>query len=395
MDSTQINGNSVSPTRHGSFLGAEVSQEHLKLIDELKTMIDATYANKDSDQTYESDVIEGLYRDLNSEQELNSINTSSSKKFQLSHQEVEWLAKNPKNIWLDYITYRYQFKVYPKMRKLLDFPLYLLIEPTPICNIRCTMCFQVDPIFNTKAYRDFMDIDLFKSLVDQAVEGKCRAITLASRGEPTLHPKFGEMLQYLNESKIMDIKVNTNATRLTEKLIHNILSAGVHEVVFSVDAATKKTYEEIRVGGKFDQVVRNIELFNEIRKRDYPNSRTVSRITGVKIREDQDLGQMQEFWSKRVDQVAMKNAILRWDSYNNPPSDEKRPCSLLWERLYIWSDGTANPCDFDYQSKLAIGNINDRPIREIWQGDGYNKLRENHEKAMRNSVFPCDRCDYI
>ena len=37
------------------------------------------------------------------------------------------------------------------------------------------------------------------------------------------------------------------------------------EVIFSVDAGTKETYEKIRFKGKFDRVVKNIELFNNKR----------------------------------------------------------------------------------------------------------------------------------
>ena len=43
-----------------------------------------------------------------------------------------------------------------------------------------------------------MDVDLFKSVVDQAV-GEIEFITLASRGEPTIHPKFNELMDYLRE----------------------------------------------------------------------------------------------------------------------------------------------------------------------------------------------------
>ena len=38
----------------------------------------------------------------------------------------------------------------------------------------------------------FMDIDLFKELIDQIEESSL--LTFASRGEPTLHPKFLEIL---------------------------------------------------------------------------------------------------------------------------------------------------------------------------------------------------------
>ena len=64
-----------------------------------------------------------------------------------------------------------------------------------------------------------MMFELFKKVVDEANEIGVGAVTLASRGEPTLHKKFSEMLEYLNKKKnIFEIKVNTNGTFLNDKI---------------------------------------------------------------------------------------------------------------------------------------------------------------------------------
>jgi radical SAM protein with 4Fe4S-binding SPASM domain len=325
----------------------------------------------------------GISRAVNEQSETGSI---------LSNQELDWMEKHAPSQWLPYVLYRYRFKIYPPQRKLLDFPLHLLIEPTSICNLRCVMCFQVDTTFTKREYMGMMPWELFTSVVDQAREHRCNAITLASRGEPTLHRRFGEMLQYIADAGVMDIKINTNATKLTEKLTHEILAAGVNQVVFSVDAATKATYESIRVLGKFEQVVENIDRFNTIRAVHYPQSPTVTRISGVLVRDDQDVEQMSEFWSSRVDQIVINRAIPRWDSYNNPLVDSTDACGLLWERMYVWYDGTVNPCDFDYKSCLAIGNASEAPLSQLWTSEPYRRLREAHLQAQRTSCYPCDRC---
>ena len=62
---------------------------------------------------------------------------------------------------------------------------------------------------------------------------------------------------------------------------------------------------------------------------------------------------MTEFWSKIVDEVSIKSAALRWDTYKNPINQIKEPCLGLWNRMYIWYDGKVNPCDTDYKSYLC------------------------------------------
>ena len=115
----------------------------------------------------------------------------------LSPQEIHFLNLNSHEIWAEYLIFRYKMNYFPKKKIVYDFPIYLLIEPVSACNLRCVMCFQIDESFTSdSSFMGMMDIDLFKNIIDQAVEGGTKAITLASRGEPTLHPKLGEMLEY-------------------------------------------------------------------------------------------------------------------------------------------------------------------------------------------------------
>tara|TARA_B100000686_G_C16697049_1_gene921163 strand:+ start:14 stop:1192 length:1179 start_codon:yes stop_codon:yes gene_type:complete len=380
-------------TRHGNFLSSlNINKEEIKKsVINILSNLAINKLNKEDQKILED--IKISFQNLNQD-DLSFINkTDVSNKFSLTIQELNWLSKNPQNNWVKYLIYRYKFKVYPKRKIVTDFPQYILIEPTSICNLRCIMCFQVDKSFSSnKKYLGYMNLDLFKNILDQAKENGCNAITLASRGEPTLHKDFDKLSKTLHDSYLLDCKLNTNATMLNEKKINEILSANFSEVIFSVDAGTKETYEKIRYKGKFDKVVKNIELFNSIRDKNFKNSNTVTRIAGVKILDEQDLDQMESFWSNLVDEVSIKSASERWDSYNNKVNSIKDPCMNLWTRTYVWYDGTVNPCDFDYKSFLAVGNANMNLLKDIWKNKKYNKLRENHLNKLRGKHNPCDRC---
>ena len=96
---------------------------------------------------------------------------------------------------------------FPKKKIVYNFPIYLLIEPVSACNLRCIMCFQVDESFSkNQDYMGNMDFDLFKKIVDDAQDIGIQALTLTGRGEPTLHPKFGDMLDYC-KGKFFDLKI--------------------------------------------------------------------------------------------------------------------------------------------------------------------------------------------
>ena len=311
----------------------------------------------------------------------------------LSPQEIQFLNSNPQELWAEYLIFRYKFDNFPKKKIVFDFPIYVLIEPVSACNLRCIMCFQIDESFsNNKNFMGKIDFSLFKKIIDECQQGGTKAITLASRGEPTLHPQLGDMLEYCS-GKFLELKLNTNATKLTEKLSHQILKNGVTDLVFSVDSYSKEEYELIRVKGVFEDVLNNIKRFKEIKEIHYPNSNCATRISAVKVNEKQDPQKFKDFWQQYVDHVVMVEMEQRWDTYNNPIEIAgKNACEYLWERMYIWYDGTCNPCDADYKSVLSVGSINNSTVREVWHSLKYDELRKHHMNGQRSSCYPCNRC---
>lgn len=294
-----------------------------------------------------------------------------------------------------YLFYRYRYEIFPQRRILDDFPPCLQVEPSSICNYRCVFCYQTDEAFTRQeaGHMGRMPFSIFQEVVDQAA-GRCEAVTLASRGEPLICPEIERMLSYA-AGKFLAFKINTNAWFLDERKCHAILSAGVSTVVFSADAASEPAYSRFRVGGKLARVVENIRRFQEIREKHYPNSRTITRVSGVQIPGTPNLDEMERFWGDLVDQVAFVKYNPWENTYERPVNDIAEPCSDLWRRMFVWWDGTVNPCDVDYRSTLAVGNIRQMPLADLWRSEKYMQLREAHEAGRRAGRFPCNRCTVV
>ena len=363
-----------------------------RIIGRIEKLINAEIEHSELKSQEDTGVLYAL-QEMASNDQVTSVVTTHTENFELTLQELHWLDKHDETDWVDYLVHRYKFRTFPKLQKVANFPPYLLIEPTSICNLRCVMCFQIDETFTRdKSMMGLMSWELFTSVVDQAAENGCDAITMASRGEPTLHKRFGEMLHYIRKKGFLDTKINTNATLLNDALIRDILGSEVANVTFSVDAITAESYEKIRVRGKFDQVLDNIKLFNKIRAEDFPNSKTTTRISGVAVDPDQNPEEMEQFWSDLVDEVVIVPSLPRWDSYNNPRFMRNEACEILYSRMYVWWDGTCNPCDFDYKSLLTVGNANTQSLVDIWKSEKYTRFRTLHENMRRSELNPCDRC---
>lgn len=291
-----------------------------------------------------------------------------------------------------YLVHRYRYEIHPQLHVLDDFPPYLQIEPTSICNYRCVFCYQTDNSFTRRSngFMGHMTLETFMNLIDQA-EGNVEFVSLASRGEPMLCKAINEMLAY-TRGKFLNLKLNTNASVLDEDKSHAILQSGVKTLVFSADAAEEPLYSQLRVNGSLNKVLANIERFQKIRETEYSQAKIITRVSGVKVRHEQDLDSMERFWGGLVDQVAFVDYVPWENVYDSPHTSVTTPCSDLWRRMFVWWDGRVNPCDVDYRSTLTAGRLGENELRQLWRSEPYEKLRAGHVAGRRTSVSPCNRC---
>jgi radical SAM protein with 4Fe4S-binding SPASM domain len=326
------------------------------------------------------------------------LNFTNNKKlnFPINKHIEMFILKNQKDInkVIKYIIFRYKFHLAGSKKINFGYPPYLLIEPVSTCNLRCPFCFQTDKSFTKKPFMGVIDFEFFKNIVDQADEMGTGAVTIASRGEPTMHKKYAQMLEYLNKkNNIFEIKTNTNGTYLNEEICHAIFKNNVTQVVVSSDHYIKEDYERLRLGSNFEKVVKNVDMLFNIRKEHYPDSLTEIRISGIDNERNLDRKKFKEFWIKRSDHVTAGFPLERWNTYeNNVLPDIKDPCENLWDRMYVWFDGKVNPCDADYKSYLSYGSAKEYSLKELWNNKINSNIRNNHLNNKRNELNPCDRC---
>jgi len=328
---------------------------------------------------------------------LQSNDSSSLAKncFFLREHVVEEMRRLSDDELIRYLRYRYSYDMFPVTKHLTLYPPLVQIEPTSVCNYRCVFCYQTDARLNKKAngHMGMMEMSLFKKIIDELV-GKVEAITLASRGEPLIHPNIDEMLNYVS-GKFLAVKVNTNASLLDERLSRVILKSNIQTLVFSVDADSDPLYSKLRVNGNFEKVHSNIKRFHEIKAEEFPESRLIIRVSGVEYGEEQKIDTMNSVWKKFADQVAFVE-YNPWETvYDSALSEISTPCSDLWRRMFIWWDGRTCPCDVDYLTTLMNDSVVAKTVAEIWGGSQYEALRKNHLSGKRSSLSPCNKCVVI
>jgi len=265
-----------------------------------------------------------------------------------------------------------------------------------VCNAKCPNC----PYTNSQIranYKDrvFMNEDTYKIIADQCGEYGAW-IRLSGGGEPMLHPKAVELMEY---AKKVGAKVGliTNGSRFDEKNIIRLLKAQVDMIEFSIDAADPETYRKVRNGLSWDTLLRNVKKMVDLRNK--LRSKTKVIASGVN-QVDVDIEVVEKFWAPMVDHF-QKRKYLTWgitdpsksaDTTPYLPPEQYIPCPFLFERLNIDSRGKVMVCGFDIAAKTDMGNVHEKSIKEIWHGEGFEYYRQIHLSRKGQEIELCRDC---
>jgi radical SAM protein with 4Fe4S-binding SPASM domain len=310
----------------------------------------------------------------------------------VNEKAINWEQKKS----TEYHKYRKKWLDNPRDFILEDAPLHLDIEPTNACNLKCPMCprtvLLAEDDGKKKLKLGYMDFELYKNLIDQAAKIGVYSIKLNWLGEPLMHPRLVDMVKYAKEQGIIDVMFNTNAVLLSEKMILNLIDAGLDRIFFSFDSPVKETYEKVRVGANYDDVLTNIKNINKIKAMqgiDYP----LTRVSMVLMKNNkQELQQYIELFEDIVDitaYVEYREPLGKDDSNNE---HFNFACSQLWQRMFVAWDGEVVVCCVDAERENIVGNVNNDGIKSIWQNEKYAHIRNKHKVGKYYEISMCKKC---
>lgn len=300
-----------------------------------------------------------------------------------------------------YREYRRLWKEVPEQLQILDRPLHLDIEVTSRCNLLCPFCARTQRV-NDGTWRKSGDIDIeiFKSIVDQMVKDGIYAMNLNYLGEPLIHKQLCEMIRYAKSNGILDVFFHTNGVLLTEKRSRELIATGLDKLVISFDSPYKEKYEAVRINAKYDHVLKNVINFNRIRT-EIGSITPVTRINFIKLPgvTQTEIDALFELFTPHVDAIGLLDYIEGDNSKRNVPDypsdyNSKFVCSQLLTRMLVLDDGTVTPCCSDYDTEEPLGNLKDSTIKEIWLSERRTNMVKKHLEGKFHHIPVCRRCDY-
>lgn len=282
-----------------------------------------------------------------------------------------------------------------------DFPLYLAVEVTSKCNSSCRMC-----------PRSFMEIIHGDLIMEEALREKIivecrernaflRRVTVNGHGEPLMDPGLPRFISRLKKAGVKEVFFSTNASLLNDEKTPEILASGVDQIDVSIDAFSKKLYEELRRGLDRDVVYNNVSNFLNARKSGGFKTKIRFRyiLQGIN---DSEFEPFSKFWKTRLssgDIISRKIQHTFGGTMAKSGESEKLqkiaalPCKGIFSTMAIYANGNVSLCNYDMELRHTLGNVNDNKIAEIWKNPKLHALRLGHLEKGRFAWEECLKCD--
>ena len=322
----------------------------------------------------------------------------------------------------------YLFDEFEKLRK--SEPYVFNIETTNYCNMRCIMCPRTSLMtrknvwVDDAAYEHVLDqitphtpdaLEHFWNYIEnqyninqntQSEDGfyfhvVARCLTLHGYGEPLLDKFIVSRVKKCAERNIPSyfscVPANINMARIEE-----LMEAGLSVIKFSIDALDDEQAKAIR-GNKNNFDAAFEKLLEVVKLRDKKRYETKIVVTLIALGASEKDRKLQRDFMEMFDPYNVFNYVKsqdnRWYFEDDKPADNvshyvREYCEFPWTSLTVMANGEVVPCTQDYDAEMSFGNVSEKSLKEIWNGQKYRDFRQWHLTGNFPKGNKCnERCD--
>jgi len=295
---------------------------------------------------------------------------------------------------------------------------------TNLCNLRCKHCYQDD--FSRRNDLDWAGLKKISDNILTTIKGWDKTVCIhLTGGEPLLKPELFDLLNYLDQSPVVEeLGIITNGLLFNRDVVKRLPEfSKLKKIKISLDGADAETNDSIRGEGTFDKVIQNIPLIKKensfeiilmftVMKRNFRALQSFFKlcqdlgINGFIIerfipwgrgRERMEEVLNKEEWKELIKKlldffsIEEENSFLPYQAFQISFNGEEpellgAPCVIGRHGLCIMPNGSVFPCR---RFPISIGNLLNNSLKTIWEE---SDLLENLRRK-ENLKGKCGRCE--
>jgi radical SAM protein with 4Fe4S-binding SPASM domain len=219
-----------------------------------------------------------------------------------------------------------------------------------------------------------LSMELFDKIMKEGSQNGLKAVNFGFSGECLLTPEnLISMIYKARKAGVIDIRVITNGTLMTERLARELLKSPLTFLSLSVDAGKPETYAKVKGRNCFNSLLDSAKyIYTEKKKMkaDFPLIRASFYPSPESEGEEElFLSRFQDYVDfvdfQQFQQIGRKNA-----------KEVKIECRAPFQRMAVFANGDVSPCCTFFSKKLIVGNANNATLKEIWNSDDVKKVRD-------------------
>lgn len=284
-------------------------------------------------------------------------------------------------------------------------PDQITIELTNACNLRCPCC---PTHFAMKRERGYLDVEVFKKLVDEFKDVKIKpAFAMNFAGEPLLHQRVDEIIAYASKNGHRTF-ISSNTTLLKKSLSERLIRAGLDEIHVCLEGMTKEAHESYRRGSNYEVVKQNIIDLLDVKRALNSNTPKVTIQTLLTRSSEHDIEAMTE-WARSVGADTINFKSFSTGSYLTEDMKEgigsffptkpelqrkhtvirKTVCTWPIDNAVIFWNGDIGLCCIDFDQKVKMLNIQEKGFVKAYLSP---ELVRSRILGFRKKYAICKNC---
>lgn len=300
--------------------------------------------------------------------------------------------------------------------RFFGYPYAALIETGTYCNLRCPTC--PTPASKIGRGRALMSLGDFKKVVDH-IKDAVHIVMLYFTNEPLLNPDIFSMVKYAHQNNLYT-EISTNAVLLIKEKTKELFESGLDRIIIDLDGTTKDSYEQFRVGAKFENVLANITYFcqqkqalklkkpfielqfvlNKLNQGEVEDIKILARQLKVDRLCIRAFGLGEYAYSEQARRVLADKFLpddskyqqkIRYKKAGEKITIKHSPavCPLAKSHLVVLVDGSVAMCCYDLRGEYLYGNVLKKTLKDIW----FDPENKKKRKMAFNKRYPlCKTC---
>jgi len=287
-------------------------------------------------------------------------------------------------------------------------PVHVSIEPTNLCNAKCSVCETGNGQMNR--VKGLLDLESFKAFIDKNYK-TTNSLMFYFMGEPFLNKNAYEMVRYAR-SKNIYVDTCTNGDFVDPE---GVIYSDINQISFQLGGMTQETHHRYRVNTYLDKSIPKLMELIELRKK-HPETNVKIDVGFIVMRHNEH--EVEDFlkWAEEIgvdtanvvdpcarnmfearaylpkdrkywyyDENAFENGVLR------PKVLPNNSCEWIWNSVQLNWNGEAVPCCRDPLGKHVFGNVFEEGLVGVFNNEKATDFRRRILTDQAN-VDICKLC---